>query len=66
MDVSKVHSYERQRAGPVELRAEDDWYARGREERVGYQGSGGAASGGRGRAGTMPVELDSRPRYELA
>ena len=73
-DVSKVHSYERQRPGvqgqqwPVELRAEEDWYARGREERVGrYPGNGvGAGTGGRGRAGTMPVELDSRPRYELA
>lgn len=65
-EVTKVSSYERSR--PVELRAEEDWYARGREERVGtmptaYQGSG---TSGRTRAGTMPAELDSKARYELA
>lgn len=65
--MAKVASYERTR--PVELRAEEDWYARGREERVGnipvgFQGNNG--NGGKSRAGTMPAELDSRPRYELA
>ncbi|ETN46591.1 uncharacterized protein HMPREF1541_00777 [Cyphellophora europaea CBS 101466] len=72
--MAKVASYERQRpvqqqqqqVGPVELRAEDDWYARRREERV------GSGAGPRERAGTAPpvammgaLELDGRQRYEL-
>ena len=65
-EVAKVPSHERPR--PVELRAEEDWYARGREERVGYVRAGAQGNGmvGRTRAGTAPVELDSKPRYELA